>query len=133
MSVSTVEPQKPSAMSRKKAIRAKLFKDEHHLVPRSRGGSCHHRNKLWLWRKRHEAWHNMWGNDTLDEIVAHLSSLAKRYKRDTYAHSRNWVVVFGKKDVYEALELLHRVAEIKLKQRKRVVHERTCSIGRYAS
>ena len=42
---------------------------EHHLKPRSRGGQSIQSNLLKLDIRRHEAWHLLFGNLTLPEII----------------------------------------------------------------
>lgn len=51
--------------------RAGFFND-HHLKPRSRGGQDIGSNLLWLDEYRHSAWHLLFKNLTIDEIIALL-------------------------------------------------------------
>lgn len=49
--------------------------NKHHLRPRSRGGQAIESNLLWIDIERHRAWHVLWGNRTLDEVIALLTRL----------------------------------------------------------
>jgi len=53
------------------------YLNRHHLTPRSRGGSSLESNLLWIDIERHRAWHAVFGNMTLDEVI----SLLKRVRR----------------------------------------------------
>jgi hypothetical protein len=41
----------------------------HHLVNRCNGGKTRPDNILNLWRPRHEAWHTLFNNMDLDQII----------------------------------------------------------------
>ena len=45
------------------------WKDRHHLLARSKGGAKSNENLLWLDRKRHEAFHLLFGNITFEEAA----------------------------------------------------------------
>ena len=49
----------------------------HHLIPKCRGGKVNERNILELRKKRHKAWHILFGAMTLDEAI----ELLQRMKR----------------------------------------------------
>ena len=51
--------------------------NRHHLKPKSRGGQATESNLLWIDIEKHQAWHKIFGNRTLNEII----SLLKRVKR----------------------------------------------------
>ena len=51
------------------------FTDTHHLVPKSRGGSNRKANRLRLDAYRHDSVHLLFGDHTLDEIIAILIRL----------------------------------------------------------
>lgn len=60
----------------------KAFFTSHHLTPKSRGGSNDHTNRLRLeWYRHHEAWHKLFKNLTLEEIVACLQRIARMKRR----------------------------------------------------
>ena len=46
--------------------------DKHHLTPQSRGGSNQKSNLLRIDITRHRNWHLVFGNRTLDEVIALL-------------------------------------------------------------
>ncbi len=51
---------------------------EHHLVPRSRGGSNHPENIVLLPWKMHKAYHKIFGNKTIDEAVTYLDQFKEQ-------------------------------------------------------
>lgn len=57
------------------------FRDEHHLKPRERGGQSTPSNLLLLDAYRHDAWHLLFGNKTLDEIILLLQEV--KYKKQS--------------------------------------------------
>jgi hypothetical protein len=48
------------------------MRNRHHLRPRSRGGKKHKANMLLIDIERHKAWHTLFGNHTLDEVLGLL-------------------------------------------------------------
>lgn len=91
----------------------------HHLVPRQRMkiyyGICFNmpKNKIRLWRLRHDAWHVLFGNKTLNEVINYLGQKTTTiygYKSIT------WKIVFGEKTNRQARRLLVRVRRIIRKQ-----------------
>jgi len=50
-------------------------KNRHHLRPRSRGGDSLESNLLVMDIERHNAWHFLFQNQTLDEIIEALERL----------------------------------------------------------
>jgi len=54
---------------------AQSRKNRHHLKPKSRGGDKRPSNMLLIKVKRHDAWHALWGNRTLEEVIALLIRL----------------------------------------------------------
>ena len=69
-------------MSRRAKRYSRHYKSRHHLRPRSRNGSDLDSNLLILWRNKHDAWHLLFGNRTLGEIINVLNRMkeAKHYK-----------------------------------------------------
>jgi hypothetical protein len=61
--------------------RVRLKRQKHHLRPRRRGGSHHSSNLLVLWNDKHELWHMLWGNRTLEEVIALLTRVARMKRR----------------------------------------------------
>lgn len=52
-------------------------RNRHHLVPRSKGGDNSRSNLLMIREDRHQLWHKLWGNKTIDEVL----DLLQRMKR----------------------------------------------------
>lgn len=57
----------------------------HHLVPRSRGGANDRQNLLLIDMDRHEAWHKLWGNRTIEEVLRLLTRVAEAKR-----HQSRW-------------------------------------------
>lgn len=51
--------------------------NHHHLTPKSRGGNDFKSNLLNIDMERHNAWHFLFGNKTLQEIIELLERLRK--------------------------------------------------------
>lgn len=71
----------------RKRLRRKRFanRNYHHLKPRSRGGLNTSQNLLLIKIERHRLLHRIFGNRTLDEIIALLNRLKKAkeaYEKD---------------------------------------------------
>jgi len=49
----------------------------HHLTPKSRGGKDAKENLLYIRESRHNLWHRLWGNRTLEEVVSLLTRLVR--------------------------------------------------------
>lgn len=91
------------------------YLSKHHLIPRQRlkdyygnsfrmGG-----NILRLWRLRHDAWHVLFQQKTLNEIINYLHQRSDKiygYQTPT------WNVLFKSKTKNEAIKLLCRVRKI---------------------
>ena len=61
--------------------------NKHHLRPKSVGGDRRPSNMLLIDIKRHCAWHTLWSNRTLDEVILLLQRLkqlkeAQRFRYD---------------------------------------------------
>jgi hypothetical protein len=59
-------------------------RNRHHLVPRSRGGSDEERNQLVMDVHKHELWHQLWGNRTIDEVLTLLTRMLRAKERLRY-------------------------------------------------
>ena len=62
------------------------IKSRHHLKPKSRGGESIESNLIDFDRSRHDAWHFLFSNLTLDEVIELLTRLkrakeAQRFRR----------------------------------------------------
>jgi hypothetical protein len=65
--------------------------NRHHLTPKSRGGQSTDSNLLWIKIERHQYWHKVFGNLTLDEVIKLLQKLkelkdAQKNKFNDYYH-----------------------------------------------
>jgi len=56
-------------------------KNKHHLIPRSRRGNSNPENLLVLDTSHHIAWHFLFGNLTLKEIIALLQRMQRCQRR----------------------------------------------------
>ncbi len=100
-------------MAKKKQIRHREYGllTNHHLVPRSRirqyyGASFTLPNNLMkLWRLRHDSWHVLFRNKTLNETIAYLETKKSR----AYAYQKTaWKTLFKEKSWHEVVQLLRR-------------------------
>lgn len=87
----------------------------HHLIPRERIRSYYGEtltlpnNLLRLWRLKHDAWHILFGNKTLNEILKHL----KKRSSDIYGYKTlTWKILFREKTKKEVFRLLLRVRRV---------------------
>ena len=65
-------------MSHKSKRKRKMSK--HHLKPKSRGGQKIKSNLILIDIERHCAWHKLWGNRTLNEVILLLQRLQQLKK-----------------------------------------------------
>lgn len=71
--------KKPNRKARKD--RPHRGQNRHHLTPKSVGGRNDNENILWIDIERHSLWHKLWGNRTLEQIIALLQRLARMKHR----------------------------------------------------
>jgi len=64
--------ESPVPLERKRNRKVRRFRNRHHLVPKSRGGSMSKRNLFYIDGDVHRRWHMVFGNRTLEEIIALL-------------------------------------------------------------
>lgn len=57
--------------------RQRKWRNHHHLTPRSRGGSDHRRNLLYISGYLHVQWHKVFGNRTLPEVIRLLQRIER--------------------------------------------------------
>jgi len=59
-------------------------RNRHHLIPKSRKGNNSINNLLLIDIERHEYWHRLWANRTIDEVLELLTRVAraKRNQRE---------------------------------------------------
>jgi hypothetical protein len=60
-------------------------RNRHHIKPKSRGGQKIESNLLLMDIKKHNAWHLLFGNMTLNEIILFLTRI-RDAKRNQYKH-----------------------------------------------
>lgn len=77
-------------MKKRKKYKGRNF---HHLRPKSRGGSMSDSNLLLIYRDKHAYWHRLFGNKTLEEVIALLIRLSRMKGREhgdenLYQHPR---------------------------------------------
>ena len=64
---------KPEKSKRRpKQVRQYPMRNKHHLTPKGRRGDNERSNILLLHIAKHEAWHTIFGNRTLEEIITLL-------------------------------------------------------------
>ena len=56
-------------------------RNRHHLIPRSRGGTDARSNLLMIREDRHELWHRLWGDRTLNEVLELLTRVKHMKER----------------------------------------------------
>ncbi len=89
---------------------------KHHLIPKSRGGRSTAQNLLKLWRKRHDAWHYLFDNLTLWEIIDHIRLNPEDFITEILSRPskrRAYNILFHGEDAYQTLATLERVKEFK--------------------
>lgn len=90
----------------------------HHLHPKVRGGPMVAKNILRLWDYKHRAWHCVFFNLNLSEILFRID---KFYM--TRTKTNHWRVLFKEKQLWEVKQILLRVKRIKKQIKKRKVRE----------
>ena len=91
------------------------YMSRHHLIPKIRGGTYSKRNILNLWRDRHNLWHNIFADLTLDEIIKMLDK--GRYANEVVKNIY-WKQLFKNKNAKQAQLILIRIKRIKKHLRK---------------
>lgn len=94
------------------------FCDEHHIrIPSSRGGDKNPSNLLLIDAYRHDAWHLLFMNKTLSEVILllHRVNSIKIMLRslNSYYKYAAFNLLFGKKTLEEIIALLERVRHLK--------------------
>ena len=49
--------------------KAKRYLTRHHLTPKTRNGKDTPENILYIYRNKHDVWHTLFGNLTLQEVI----------------------------------------------------------------
>jgi hypothetical protein len=58
---------------------------KHHLTARSQGGTGTPENILNLWRDRHDLWHVLFGNNSLEQIILILQRIVQMKRRGLWS------------------------------------------------
>lgn len=87
------------------------FLSKHHLFPKCRNLKQTYNPKfiLKLWRDKHDCFHYIFLNYTIDEILSNW------YKYKKYSQSDDWKMLFNNLDFEESRRLLKRMYRIKRK------------------
>jgi hypothetical protein len=78
------------------------MRNKHHLTPKSRRGDNEQRNIILLHVAKHEAWHTIFGNRTLEEIITLLVRVHRMKKRCTKKLGRCLVEEASNADQWQA-------------------------------
>ncbi len=98
------------------------YMSKHHLIPKHRLRIYYGEtfrmphNRLRLWRVRHDAWHTLFGNKTINEIIRYLGG---RVDGIRYYRKKPWQTLFKDLSAKSAKKLLIRTRNI---IRKRYAH-----------
>lgn len=84
---------------------------KHHLHAKQRGGDLSPCNTLRLWRDKHDAWHFVFGNLNLSEIIHNL--YARHSILIKTSHTKQWKFLFKDKPIKKVIALLKRVRKFK--------------------
>ena len=69
-------------------FRKKNKMNRHHLVNKVNGGGANMQNILWIKVDRHQFWHRIFGNLSLDEVITLLLRVKSAKKNQQNEHSR---------------------------------------------
>lgn len=95
----------------------KTYLSKHHLLPKQRGGHLSPCNTLRLWRDKHDAWHYVFGQLNLDEII---HALFARYRTVIKtSKTKQWKFLFKGKSIKKVIALLKRIRKIKRSLKKK--------------
>lgn len=88
------------------------FLSKHHIINKIRGGKTRPNNILMLWRDKHSAFHFLFSDLSLSQILQRWNFYEK------YVNTYQWKLVFNSKDFNYCKDVLKRVNRIKKKQPK---------------
>lgn len=80
----------------------------HHILNKIRGGTMCPKNILRLWRDKHNCWHYIFKDRTIDEIMYTMSTYY-----DHYSQTDEWRVLFKDLPLLQIVRLLERTMKIK--------------------
>lgn len=88
----------------------------HHLKAKARGGTRKPSNSLRIWRDRHTAYHILFHNDTLDEIISKLVSNPCKFTTNVLANDKRYQayrLLWRNQPVTHIVKVLKRLSRIK--------------------
>lgn len=92
----------------------------HHLVLKSRGGTCDIKNILQLDIKRHAAWHKLFGRMNIDEVIAFCKKMDSK-KVLSKTERAYWDFLFVRyNEPQEVVRLLVKVQDFKKRWRRKI-------------
>jgi hypothetical protein len=96
--------------------------DDHHLeLPRSEGGDKTASNILVMDAYRHDAWHLLFYNNTLSEVIRQFMFVKSikefLYSINNYYKHSAFRLLFGSKTLNQIIELLLKLQQLKRAQR----------------
>jgi hypothetical protein len=94
----------------------KLGLNRHHWINKSRGGATNRKNISWLKIKKHRAWHFLFKNKSLREVIKLLKKISNERGLKSYK-TKDWEIVFKDLSIEEAIKLLERTMSIKNSQK----------------
>jgi hypothetical protein len=104
----------------KKANKLHPFRDTfmtvHHLRAKTRGGVKKPNNSLRIWRDKHTAWHILFHNDTLDEIISKMSMNLYKFTRYILEDDKRYQayrLLWRNQPLVHVLQILKRLRRIK--------------------
>jgi len=93
----------------KKREKCRNTMNNHHLVPESRGGNKSPSNMLMISVWKHDCWHELFKNRTINEIIIFIDrtpALSEKYPEE-------WKMVFRNNNTIQAIKILKRLRELK--------------------
>ena len=94
----------------------KLGLNRHHWTNKSCGGATNRKNISWLKIKKHRAWHFLFKNLSLRDVIKLLKILPNERGLRNYK-TKDWEIVFKDLSIEEAIKLLERTMSIKNSQK----------------
>ncbi len=95
------------------------YMSKHHLIPKFRIRVYYGitfrmpHNTIRLWRKRHDAWHTLFGDKTINEIIRYLGG---RVHTIQYYQQEPWKILFKNNSAHKAQKILIRARRMIRKQ-----------------
>jgi hypothetical protein len=71
----------------KKNKHGKFNMNRHHLKAKANGGQATVQNLLWIYKERHEMWHILFANLSIDEVIELLIRVSRAKKNQKIYHS----------------------------------------------